>query len=241
MTRVLWDSVPEAVREQLRARDEWEAPQPGAVAIIDADGRRWYFEKVEAGWNNLATGDAPGAPVASDLDDAQQESARSELDDLIERCLDPHPVGEARRTRPAPTCSKCGAILENDGVRGGASECAACRAIDAPAHHLVGARTGQVSGRVSTVHRLPIYIGAGVPIERKSAHGVHHSETVRVGFQPGSLSDDSVRNLNAMPVGQAVRLMIENEPRPIDGYLVKTQFYHGLAGVGVDITVAVEP
>lgn len=85
MNRVLWDDVPADIKHKLGVRTLNESPQDGAIAIVDCDdGRRWYFEKVEAGWNNLNVGPGPTqAEVADDLDDKQRDDA---LAGIMERC-----------------------------------------------------------------------------------------------------------------------------------------------------------
>jgi len=57
VTRVLWDDVPDDVKDQLSGRKD---DGVGTTAIVDSGAERWYFTKVPSGWNHVSTGDAPG-------------------------------------------------------------------------------------------------------------------------------------------------------------------------------------
>lgn len=109
MDRILWDGVPQDVKDALQHRDETEAPQEGAVAIIDGAERRWYFTKVRGQWNNVGTGELPSEELAPDLDEEQERDARSELDDLLERCTKaagpPSAAAEPQNAGPRPATS----------------------------------------------------------------------------------------------------------------------------------------
>lgn len=87
MDRILWDDVPDDVRDQLAARDEAEAPQEGAVAIVESadDGRRYYLSKEAAGWNCVNVAEREDRSDADDLTPEQRDERDAEFDALLDR------------------------------------------------------------------------------------------------------------------------------------------------------------